>query len=246
MNKNHAEKPSQIAFNEPSMLELLYGRSVKDRIWVFLKQSLENDSREEKKRITIHNEVEFYELCRGDLIKSKKDKYKPIKAALKKLIETGDVVKVNIKGDPWKSRDEEPWYHFRTGFKGIHVPDGYWYEERKKHEEITKLAVKIYNRQFGKDYSPGDFSGLSDESLSMAKEMAESDADSFTHFLDFILAVNVLVDIFRRPEIQKPYVERFFSGMWYPKLTLTYLPGPEHVMDLIKEQTEKIMTKEKR
>lgn len=246
MNKNHAEKPSQIAFNEPSMQELLYARSVKDRIWVFLKQSLENDLREEKKRITIHNEVEFYELCRGDLIKSKKDKYKPIKAALMKLIETGDVVKVNIKGDPWKSRDEEPWYHFRTGFKGIHVPDDFWYEEHKKHEEITKLAVKIYNRMFGKNFSPDDYSGLSGDSLSMAKEMTEPYAGSFTHFLDFIFAVNVLADIFRGPEMQKPYVERIFSGMWYPNLTLTYLPGREYMIDLKKERTEKIMTKEKR
>ncbi|MCL5732241.1 MAG: hypothetical protein M1285_02475 [Candidatus Thermoplasmatota archaeon] len=84
----------------------------------------------------------------GDLIKSKKDKYKAIKAALKKLIEEGDVVKVNIRGEPWKLKDEEPWYHFRTSRANQELPDDYFTEQFKKMVEQDKLIIKLYNQSF--------------------------------------------------------------------------------------------------
>ena len=120
-----SDKEPPTVYEAPSTLAQLAGRSVKDRIWVFLHVRLEKDIQEGGKEISIFNEVNFYNICKGDLIKSKKDKYKPIKAALKRLIEEGDVVKVNIKGEPWKSRDEEPWYHFRTVITGRGLPDDY-------------------------------------------------------------------------------------------------------------------------
>ena len=124
-NPSSSENENPSVYEAPGALALLAGQSVKDRIWVFLYESLNRDIREGRKEISIFNEVDFYNICQGDLIKSKKDKYKPIKAALKKLIEEGDVVKVNIKGEPWKSRDEEPWYHFRTVITGRGLPDDY-------------------------------------------------------------------------------------------------------------------------
>ena len=229
VKKYHIEGP-QNEFWIPSDMVFLYARSVKDRIWVFLQESLKRDIQEGKKYISIYNEVKFYEICKGDLIKSKKDKYKPIKAALKKLIEEGDVIKVNIKGEPWKSREEEPWYHFRTNLRGIRLPDEYVAEEKRKVIEEEKLALRLYNFIFNPKY---DFSESGRKKLREDKD--EDGMDQTFHYLDFLDSVWQLVNIFRGPDMMVPVEERFKRGMMRPQITLSYLPGPNWLEESIKE-----------
>jgi len=200
-------------FREESMS--VAGQSVKDRIWVFLYESLNRDIREGRKEISIFNEVDFYNICQGDLIKSKKDKYKPIKAALKKLIEEGDIVKVNIRGDPWKSKDEEAWYHFRTSRANSGLPDDYFSEQYKKMVEQDKLIIKLYNRSFNTNFRPEQYHNFNIQSESLFERQGE-------HFLDFIYAMHELIEIFNRPNIRLPFEERLERGMLWPKVTMTY------------------------
>jgi hypothetical protein len=240
MTETPIEKPSQIIFDKPSDMDFLYARSVKDRIWVFLYESLNRDIQEGEKYISIYNEVKFYEICKGDLIKSKKDKYKPIKAALKKLIEEGDVIKVNIKGEPWKSREEEPWYHFRTDIKGLRLPDEYIAEEQRKLSEEEKLFVKLYNLAFKpkQDFTTSDLHSFKEDIQGLHHDNEGQSDASFLHFLDFIWASWELISIFRRPDAKVSLEERFDKGMFRPHLTLEYFPGPNWFEDYWNEHKE--------
>ena len=215
-------------YEAPGALALMAGRSVKDRIWVFLYESMRRDISEGAKEVSIFNEVDFYNLCRGDLIKSKKDKYKSIKAALGKLIDQGDVVKVNIKGEPWTSRDEEPWYHFSMSTTSRGLSDDYLAERQFRMSiDQDKLIIKLYNRSFGTNFTPEQYHGHDPKLLDQP------------HFLDFIYAAHELIDIFNRTDMHISDKERVKLGMMYPKLTLTYLPGPSFM-----EKTAKQLAKE--
>lgn len=230
---NNLELPNNI-FEAPSEMDIRWGRTVKDRIWVALYQSMKSDIKNGRKYISIFNLVDFYNLCKGDLIKSKKDKYKSIKVALKKLIEEGDVVKVNRKGDPWKSKDEEPWYHFRTDMEKRNFPDDYWIWEYKKNIKQNKFITGLYNFSFGTNYSPVDldiFRSKTDGTL--------YEDSGFKHFLDFSVAVHSLIDIFSRPDMRRPVEEQLCWEMIVPKVSVTYLPGPA----VAKEHLEKALKK---
>lgn len=236
MEGNNKENPES-TFERVHDLDFLYARSVKDRIWSFLYLRLIKDIQEGGKYISIFNEVKFYEICKGDLIKSKKDKYKPIKASLKKLIEEGDVVKVNIKGEPWKSRDEEPWYHFRTDIRGLRLPDEYIAEEQRKLNEEEKLFVKMYNLAFKpkQEFTTSDLH-LSKEDIKKLRNDNEGQSyASLSHFLDFAWSCWELISIFRRPDLQVTPEERTERGMFRPHLTLEYFPGPNWVRDWHKD-----------
>ena len=233
-NPSSSENENPSVYEAPGALALLAGQSVKDRIWVFLYESLNRDIREGRKKISIFNEVDFYNICQGDLIKSKKDKYKPIKAALKKLIEEGDIVKVNIRGDPWKSKDEEAWYHFRTSRANSGLPDDYFSEQYKKMLEQDKLIIKLYNRSFNTNFRPEQYHNFNIQSESLFERQGE-------HFLDFIYAMHELIEIFNRPDIRLPFEERLERGMLWPKVTMTYLPGPSIVKKIIESEIEEIL-----
>jgi hypothetical protein len=233
-NPSSSENENPSVYEAPGALALLAGQSVKDRIWVFLYESLNRDIREGRKEISIFNEVDFYNICQGDLIKSKKDKYKPIKAALKKLIEEGDIVKVNIRGDPWKSKDEEAWYHFRTSRANSGLPDDYFSEQYKKMVEQDKLIIKLYNRSFNTNFRPEQYHNFNIQSESLFERQGE-------HFLDFIYAMHELIEIFNRPDIRLPFEERLERGMLWPKVTMTYLPGPSIVKKIIESEIEEIL-----
>ena len=228
-------------FEAPSAMDFRLGRSVKDRIWVALYQSMKSDIKNGRKYISIFNLVDFYNLCKGDLIKSKKDKYKSIKAALKKLIEEGDVVKVNRKGNPWKSKDEEPWYHFRTDMENTGFPDDYWIWEYKKNIKQNKFITGLYNLSFGTNYSPVDLDILRSK---ITDDMLYEDS-GFKHFLDFSIAVHSLIDIFRRPDMRRPVVEQICWGMIEPKVSVSYFPGPAATDEIYQEGLKKIIGKMK-
>lgn len=195
---------------------------------------MRKDIKDRGNGISIFNEVDFYDICKGDLIKSKKDKYKAIKAALKKLIEEGDVVKVNIKGEPWTSRDEEPWYHFRTSRAQEGLPDDYLNEQFKKMIEQDKLIIKLYNRTFNTNFTPEEYHNFHTEPENLYNERRD-------HFSDFVYAVHELIDIFSRPDIQIPPEERMERGMLWPKVTLAYLPGPSSWEKIRETEIEKIL-----
>lgn len=225
-------------YEAPGELALLAGRSVKDRIWVFLHEWLKKDIQEGGKELSIFNEVDFYNLCKGDLIKSKKDKYKPIKAALKKLIEEGDVIKVNRNGDPWESREEEPWYHFRISTTGQRLPEDYLSGQYKKMFEQDKLIIKLYNRSFNTNFTPEQYHSFNIQS----KKLFERQGD---HFIDFIYAMHELIEIFNRPDIRLPFEERLERGMMWPKVTMTYLPGPSFMKKIIESEIEEFLKKQR-
>ncbi len=237
-NPDHGNEELTMVYNAPGAIALMAGRSVKDRIWVFLHESMEEDIRDGRKGVSIFNEVDFYNICRGDLIKSKKDKYKPIKAALKKLIEEGDIVKVNIRGEPWKSRDEEPWYHFRTSGATQGLPGDYLNEQFKKMIEQDKLIIKLYNLVYGGDFTPEQYHKAQLQSADAFIKRGE-------HFPDFVYAVHELIDIFSRPDINVPFEERLERGMLWPKVTLAYLPG-RSVMEKIEESVIEEFLKKQR
>ena len=238
-NRANDDGETTTDYEAPSALALLSARSVKDRIWVFLYESLNRDVQEGGKRISIFNEVDFYNICRDDLIKSKKDKYKPIKAALKKLTEEGDVVKVNIKGDPWKSRDEEAWYHFRTSKTNQGLPDEYLLEQYKKNLDQEKLIIKLYNRSFNADIKPEQYHHPNNRSENVYDKQ-------WDHFLDFMYAMHELIEIFNRPDIRLPFEERIDRGMIIPKVSLTYLPGPAFMEKFIESETKKILKNQRK
>lgn len=218
-NPSYGNIEPPTVYEAPGELALLAGRSVKDRIWVFLHEWLKKDIQEGGKELSIFNEVDFYNLCKGDLIKSKKDKYKPIKAALKKLIEEGDVIKVNRNGDPWESREEEPWYHFRISTTGQRLPEDYLSGQYKKMLEQDKLIIKLYNRSFNANITPEQYNSPRNRSEDLSNEKGN-------HFFDFIWAMHELIEIFNRPDIRLPTEERLERGMMWPKVSLSYLPGP--------------------
>ena len=225
---SYNDKEPPTVYEAPGTLAQLAGRSVKDRIWVFLHVWLEKDIQEGGKEISIFNEVDFYNICQGDLIKSKKDKYKPIKAALKKLIEEGDIVKINKRGDPWKSRDEEAWFHFRTSKTDRGLPDDYFSEQDKRMLEQDKLIIKLYNRSFNTNFTPEQYHSFNIQSENLFERQGE-------HFHDFIYAMHELIEIFNRPDIRLPFEERLERGMMWPKVTMTYLPGPSFMESTLKE-----------
>ena len=233
-NPSSSENENPSVYEAPGAMALLAGQTIKDRIWVFLYESLNRDIREGRKKVSIFNEVDFYNICQGDLIKSKKDKYKPIKAALKKLIEEGDIVKVNIRGDPWKSKDEEAWYHFRTSRANSGLPDDYFSEQYKKMVEQDKLIIKLYNRSFNTNFRSEQYHNFNIQSESLFERRGE-------HFLDFIYAMHELIEIFNRPDIRLPFEERLERGMLWPKVTMTYLPGPSIVKKIIESEIEEIL-----
>ena len=239
---NNIELPNNI-FEAPSAMDFMWGRSVKDRIWVALYQSMKSDIKNGRKYISIFNLVDFYNLCKGDLIRSKKDKYKSIKAALKKLIEEGYVVKVNREGGPWKSMDEEPWYHFRTDMENTRLPDDYWISEDKKNIKQDKFITALYNLSFGTRYSPADLDIPRMGADNKLKQ--DSDYDSYAHFADFNMAVHTLIDIFRRPDMRRPVVEQICWGMIEPKVSVSYFPGPAAMDEIYKEELKKIIGKMK-
>jgi hypothetical protein len=229
---NGKEPPT--VYEAPGALALLAGQTVKDRIWVFLYESLNRDIQEGGKEISIFNEVDFYNVCKGDLIKSKRDKYKPIKAALKKLTEEGDVVKINIKGEPWKSRDEEPWYHFRTSRTKQGLPDDYLSGQYKKMLEQDKLIIKLYNRSFHTNFTPEQYHTPHNRPQNVFDKQG-------SHFLDFVYAMHELIEIFNRPDIGLPFEERLDRGMMWPKVSLTYLPGSSYWEEISKLAIEEFL-----
>ncbi len=239
MKKSIEEELPNNIFEAPSAMDFRCERSVKDRILVALYQSMKSDIKNGRKYISIFNLVDFYNLCKGDLIKSKKDKYKSIKVALKKLIEEGDVVKVNRKGDPWKSKNEEPWYHFRTDIEKRNFPDDYWIREYIKNIKQNKFITGLYNLSFGTKYSPVDLDILRRNTDDILKQ--DSDYDSFKHFVDFSMAVHTLIDIFRRPDMHRPFVEQMCEGMIEPKVSVTYFPGPATMNEIYEEALKKLI-----
>ena len=63
---SYNDKEPPTVYEAPGTLAQLAGRSVKDRIWVFLHVWLEKDIQEGGKEISIFNEVDFYNICQGD------------------------------------------------------------------------------------------------------------------------------------------------------------------------------------
>ena len=62
-NPSSSENENPSVYEAPGALALLAGQSVKDRIWVFLYESLNRDIREGRKKVSIFNEVDFYNIC---------------------------------------------------------------------------------------------------------------------------------------------------------------------------------------
>jgi hypothetical protein len=219
------EEPPE-SYTSPGAMSLLAQRSVKDRIWVLLYETMKQNIREGRGEITIYNELHFYNLCKADLIKSKRDKYKAIKAALKKLVEDGDVVKVNIKGEPWKSRDEEPWFHYNMLTHASAMLDSKFGIMHNKTEKLEELVTKLYNLYY--DNKPVTATEQGRLSEGECEKLAE-DHDFLSHYNDFLSAVMQLINIFSRPDMLRPDAEKWAWGMVYPKISLTYLPGPSAV-----------------
>ena len=149
------------------------------------------------------------------------------------------MVKVNIKGEPWKSRDEEPWYHFRTVITGRGLPDDYRSELNRKMVEQDKLIFKLYNQSFGTNFTPEEYYKLA----------IQQEDQKEGHLPDFVYAMHELIDIFNRPDIRLSFKERLDRGMFMPKVSLTYLPGPSFMesalKEVLKEYSETLKTEDK-
>ena len=181
-----------------------YGKTIKTRIWIFLHESMKESANYQE--LKIWNEYDFYDLCKN-LIKSKKDKFKNIHNALNQLLEDGDIVKVNRTGEPWHSREDEPWYcfNFSEKFRDRTTDD----MAGKKESGEDKLIRELYNKAFDKDIAP-DWK----HELKLVP----------SHFMDFNYAVHELIRIFNRPDMSLSEEEKITKGKWYPKVRLTYMP----------------------
>jgi hypothetical protein len=202
----------------PEEIARLAGGTVKSRIWIFLSQSMYKDL-EDHRELRTYTAPDLLEICKGDLITSKRNRYKNLNIALRELIREGYVVRVPAQ--------DEMRYRFsssnslRINISKLMSKEPGPAEERHSLAETERYLRKIYNMSFGENM-PADYSMHSSLSDSLPNDISETVA---LHYRDFVCAALELVELFKRPEMYVTEEERMRNGMLDIRVNLSYLPG---------------------
>lgn len=164
----------------------------------------ENPLTEEDFRAESFNEYFFLESLCPDLITSKRDRFKSIRIALRKLTQNGDIVKeVNQYG--------EPVYHFKeSGLYDLRKADTVETEGEKRLREL-------YNAEFDWIIPPTWKSLFRDP-----KRKTDIPETATLHFMEFMEAARKLIDIYKGPDKYMTMEERIKERKVFPKVQIYY------------------------
>ena len=202
----------------PAVIARWLGDTIKKRIWYFLNQSMTEDEESHMEPRT-YSAQDLLEICEGDLITSKRNRYKNLNVALRQLIRDQYVVTVPMPNEiryRFNTEDSR-----RIGISELMGKNRISAEEKLLLTQTEKHLRKIYNLNFVEKV-PEDFSA---EYALRNPSNGDVPQTVALHYRDFVYAAMELIDLYKRPDMYLTVEERIKKGMPHISVDWSYLSG---------------------
>lgn len=205
-NKTYATDNETYDEAAPAVIARWLGDTIKKRIWYFLNQSMTEDEESHMEPRT-YSAQDLLEICEGDLITSKRNRYKNLNIALRQLIKEKYVVTVPMPNEIRYRFNSH--YDRRISISEMIGKNTGSAEQRRLWDQSERYLRKIYNMNFIEKV-PADFSA--DHALRRTDYMDVPETVAL-HYRDFVYAALEMIEIFRRPDMYDTGKERIGRGM---------------------------------